>query len=60
VGAFSGWFKWYFRYDFYNTAEREREYFLVLWVRLVLKRVFPCTLGTFSIKESISLCFGHV
>jgi hypothetical protein len=25
--------------------------FLVLWVCLALKRVFPCALGTFSVKE---------
>jgi hypothetical protein len=36
-------------------------YFLVLWARLVSKeRAFPCTLGTFSVKESVSLYFGYV
>jgi hypothetical protein len=34
-----------------RQREREREYFLVLWVRLVSKREFPCALGTFSVKE---------
>jgi hypothetical protein len=47
VGAFSGRFEWCYGPDFYDTAERERE--------------FPCAMGTFSVKrESISLCFGHV
>ena len=30
---------------------RQRECFLVLWVRLVSKRVFPYALGTFSVKK---------
>jgi hypothetical protein len=43
VGAFSRYFEWCFRYDSYDMAER----------------VFPYTLGIFSIKERVSLYFGH-
>jgi hypothetical protein len=40
-----------------RQRETERECFLVLWVRLVSKRecIFPCTLGTFSVKERVYL-----
>jgi hypothetical protein len=40
LGAFSGCFEWCFGHDSYNAAEREREYFLVLWARLVSKSVY--------------------
>jgi hypothetical protein len=36
-----------------------KERFLVLWVRLVLKRVFPCALGTLSVKERVYGCYRH-
>jgi hypothetical protein len=47
--------------DSYNAAERERESISLCFGHdLVLKRVSPYTLGTFSVKESVSLYFGHV
>jgi hypothetical protein len=52
VGAFSGCFEWCFTHDIYSARERE-SISLCFGHDLVLKRVFPCTLGTFSIKECL-------
>jgi hypothetical protein len=61
VGAFSGCFEWCFGHDSYDAAQRERESISLCFGHdLALKRVFPYTLGTFSINECLLVLWARL